>query len=222
MKKIKLYGDLARFKSNSLNAEIDIPVGFLGNDKPDKFAIDWVLDVKSPSEALRAIEANRPGFLAATKQGDYAVLLIADNPDLTRRVLIDNAHDPWADEIMMVVPVPKGNTGIEEAVFAAIASAAVAAGASVAVAFFIADVAILLIQIGIAMAVAAIANVITGDKKSVTAPQTEKYDSKPSFISNGAVNVSRPGHPYPILVGRVRDAGSMVLSSNYYVEDIPV
>lgn len=222
MKKIKLFGELARFKSNSCNSEIDIPAGFAGNDLPSKLTIDWVLDVRTPSEALRAIEANRPGFLAATKQGDYAVLLVADNKELTRRVLIDNAHDPWGEEIMVVVPIPKGKTGVGEAIWLAVASAALGVGATAAVAVVIADIAMLLIQIGIAMAVAAIANVITSDKKSVTAPQTEKYDSKPSFISNGAVNVSRPGHPYPMLVGRVRDAGSIVLSSNYYVEDIPV
>jgi len=221
MKKIKLFGDLARFKSTSCNAVIDIPAGFAGNANASKLEIDWVLDVKTPSEALRAIEANRPGFLAATKQGDYAVLLIAGNDKLTRRVLIDNAHDPWADEIMMVVPVPKGETGFE-ALGYAIAAIAVNLGASIATAAIIADIAIALIQIGLTMAISAIANVLTSEKKSVSAPQTEKYDSKPSFISNGAVNVSRPGNPYPILVGRVRDAGSIVLSSNYYVEDIPV
>lgn len=173
----------------------------------------WSLDVKTPAEALRAIAVQRDGFLAACDAGDYVVILHdLDNPDLTRQVHNLNAADPWGNEELWVVPRIGGNG---EAIVAAIAGAAFAAttaGIVIAV----------VINIAISIAISAIANVITGKKKNTTATQLERPDSKPSFIANGAVNVTAAGHPYPIIAGHVKDCGSIVLSSNYWVEDVPV
>lgn len=48
MKMIKLFGDIAK-----------------------NFKAEWSLDVMTPSEALRAINANRPGFLSECDKGNY-------------------------------------------------------------------------------------------------------------------------------------------------------
>jgi predicted phage tail protein len=193
MKKIKLLGDLAAFKA------------------------DWELNVSTPGEALRAIEANRPGFLAACDQGDYVAILVdADNPDLTRQIILDTAEMPWADEVLMIMPRMGGDIPVAAivAAYAAVGVATVATSALVVITSVV-------LSIGLSLAMSAIANLITGSKKSASAVATESYESKPSFISNGAVNVVRAGHPYPIIAGNFL-CGSIVLSSQIHVKDIPI
>lgn len=192
MKKIKLFGDLQAFKA------------------------DWELDVKTPNEALRAIEANRPGFLKAADAGEYVAILIdTDNPDNTRQVTLDNNFAPWADEVLMIVPRASGD--VQAAMIPAIMTAWAGAASG-----FVAGAIAMAINIGISLAVSALANMVTGNKPSVSARDTERYESKPSFISNGPVNVVRAGHPYPIIAGHFPDCGSILLSSQIHVQDIPV
>lgn len=194
MKHIKLFGDLQTFKA------------------------DWELDVKTPGEALRAIDANRPGFLKAADAGDYiAILLDQNNPELIRQVTLENTSAPWSDEILMIVPRAGGDIPA-----AAIVPLFTAVGITGMTATSFAVVAVTaIINIGLSMAVSALANLITGPKQSVSAANTESYESKPSFISNGPVNVVRAGHPYPIIAGEFL-CGSIVLSSQIHVKDIPV
>jgi predicted phage tail protein len=196
MKKIKLFGDLQAFKG------------------------EWELNVKTPNEALRAIEANRPGFLKAADTGEYVVILVDEvNPDNTRQVTLDNNFAPWADEVLFVLPRVSGETGIEVSV---IASYAAMAAKFVATAWAaIGPLGQAIVMMGLSIGMSALANVITGKKQSVGARDTESYESKPSFVSNGPVNVVRAGHPYPIIAGRFL-CGSIVLSSQIHVQDIPV
>jgi predicted phage tail protein len=197
MKKIKLFGDLQVFKA------------------------DWELDVKTPNEALRAIEANRPGFLKAADAGEYVAILIDEkNPDLTRQVTLDNNFAPWADEILCIIPRAGGEVAAPMlmAMYGMSTAAIAAASTATMVAF---SVAAMIINIGISLAVSALANMITGKKQSVRARDTETYESKPSFISNGPVNVVRAGHPYPIIAGRFL-CGAIVVSSQIHVKDIPI
>jgi predicted phage tail protein len=192
MKKIRLFGDLQAFKA------------------------EWDLDVKTPNEALRAIEANRPGFLKAADAGEYiAILVDENNPDLTRQVTLENTSAPWANEVLCIVPRACGEIAAP-AVIAAFSAIGVTVGTTVA------TVIAVVINIGISLAVSALANMITGKKQSVSARDTETYESKPSFISNGPVNVARSGHPYPIIAGHFPDCGSILLSSQIHVRDIPV
>ena len=192
MKKIKLFGDLAHFDT------------------------DWQLHVKTPGEALRAIEANRPGFLIACNEGDYIALLVDENnPELTRQVTMDNANTAWGNEVLMIIPRAGGDVDP-----ISLTALFVGIGFTASAAAIAAPIAAMVLTMALSLAVSAIANVITGSKQAVAAAQTESYQNKPSFISNGPVNLLRAGSPYPILVGHVQDAGSIVLSSNYWVEDI--
>lgn len=184
MKKIKLFGDLQSFKP------------------------EWELDVATPGEALRAIDANRPGFLAAADSGEYVALLIDEhNPDLVRQVTLSNACTPWANETLVIIPRIGGDIPI---VFVAMALA-------VAETSMVAIIATAVINIAISLAISAIANAITGSKSSKNAGDTEKPESKPSYIADGPVNVSRAGHPYPMAFGTVL-CGTMVLSSRIVVK----
>lgn len=178
-----------------------------------KFKPEWRLDVQTPAEALRAIGVQRPGFLAACDAGDYVALLVdRDDPQQVRAVTLASAADPWGDELMVIVPRLSG-----EIIGVPTIAAAFAAVTGVTVANFtlIASVVNMALSVGLS----ALANVITGSKSQVKGADLERPENKPSYIPNGAVNVVRAGNPYPLPVGNYR-CGSVVLSSNIYVEDI--
>lgn len=192
MKKVRLFGDLKKFRE------------------------DWELEVQTPGEALRAIEANIPGFLTACDAGDYVAILIdQNNPDLSRQVTLDNSSQLWDDELLVVVPRAGGDVPL-----AFLAAAFISIGAAEIVAVVASAVIATIINVGISLAISAIANVITSDKKKVSARDTEKPDSRPSYISNGPVNVINQGHPYPIIAGEFL-CGSVVASSQIHIKDIP-
>jgi predicted phage tail protein len=194
MKTIRLLGDLEKFK----------PV--------------WTLDVQTPAEALRAISVQRDGFLAECDAGHYvAVLVDINNHDRCRQVTGENALDPWADEELWIVPSASGETGIEIG-----AAVAAAIGATGATAIAVAAVVNIAVSLAISLALSSVANLITGKKKNTPATQQERPENKPSFIADGVVNLTAAGHPHPILFGEVPDTGCMILSSDYWVEDIPV
>lgn len=199
MKTVRLFGDLEKFK----------PV--------------WTLDVATVAEALRAIDVQRDGFLAECDAGHYtAVLVDIDNQDMCRAVTHDTALDPWADEELWIIPRMGGEYGIDVAIWAGVATALTEAGVAAGAAVALAEVAVALANIALSMAFSAVANLLTGKKQNKTAPQQERPENKPSFIADGVVNLTSAGHPHPILVGEVPDCGCIILSSDYWVEDIPL
>jgi predicted phage tail protein len=199
MKEIRLLGDLQAFKS------------------------EWSLDVSSVAEALRAINANRPGFLHAADAGDYVLLLMdRENPDLCRQVTADNALYPWADEVLFVVPRVGGDepfsaTAIMGASIAVTGTIVMSAG----VAAMMATALNLLVSIALSMAVSMVASLISGTNDGMKASEAEPYENKPSYLFNGVVNTTRQGHRMPLLYGGPLLVGSMVLSSQIHVKDIP-
>lgn len=189
MKIVRLFGDLEKYKAV------------------------WTLDVKTPSEALRAIDVQRDGFLAECDAGHYVAMLIdADNHDMCRAVTGETALDPWADEELWIIPKMGGD----------IPAVAVAAVLGVAATSATAIIVTTVINIALSMALSAVANLLTSKKQNKTAPQQERPENKPSFIADGVVNLTSAGHPHPILIGEVPDCGCIILSSDYWVEDIPV
>lgn len=188
MKQIKLFGDLVKFKS------------------------DWSLEVATVAEAVRAIEANRPGFVAAASAGDYVLILAdLDNPDNTRQVTIDNALDPWGDETLLVVPKASGDVPV----------AVVAAALSISATGFAAMAITFVLNMAISLAINMIVSLISGSNDGTKATNQEAPENKPSYLFNGVVNTTRQGHRIPLLYGQLM-VGSSVLSSQVHVKDIPV
>ncbi|MDT4291788.1 tail assembly protein [Methylomonas sp. MO1] len=180
----------------------------------EKFKPVWTLDVKTPAEALRAISVQREGFLAECDAGHYVAVLV-DVADQGRcwQVTGDNALDPWADEELWILPTVGGELPVP-----LVAAAFAAVGVTVANFTIITMV----VNMAISLALSAVANMITGKKKNTPASQQERPENKPSFIADGVVNLTAAGHPHPILFGEVPDCGCMILSSDYWVEDVPV
>jgi len=190
MKTIKLYGEIA-----------------------ENYKAEWHLDVETPSEALRAINSNRPGFLAECDERNYVAILIdEENPDKSRQVTDENGIDVWHDEVLILIPRIDGE--ITGAIVAGITAGAISGTAAVVVAF--------VVNIAIAIAISAIASLISGTPKGFGATTTEKPQNKPSYLLNGVVNTAKQGHRIPVLYGGPLLVGSMVLSSRVNTKDISV
>lgn len=188
MKKIRLLGDIAK-----------------------DYKADWLLDVQTPSEALRAINANRPGFLAECDEGNYiAVLVNEKNPDNSRQVNVDNGLDVWGSEVLFVVPKINGDGALLVALVAGAAFAATTAGMIIA----------FVINIAISIAISMIASLISGTPDGFGSNDTEAPENKPSYLFNGVVNTAKQGHRIPIGYGQML-VGSMILSSRINTKDIP-
>ncbi|WFP48504.1 hypothetical protein PL263_10305 [Methylomonas sp. EFPC3] len=198
MKTVRLFGDLERYKA------------------------EWRLDVKTPAEALRAIDVQRDGFLAECDAGNYVAILVDPiSQENCRPISTDTANGPWANEELWILPVIQGEV-FAPVIWAAVVSAATSLGAGAGLAVFLGEMAVAIVNIGISMAFSAVATLMTSKKRNTSAPMQERPDNKPSFIADGVVNLTAAGHPHPILVGDVPDVGCIVLSSDYWVEDLPL
>lgn len=193
MKTIKLFGDLQAFKS------------------------EWSLNVVTVSEAMRAIEANRPGFIAAAEKQEYALVLVdTANEQLTRAVTYETVSAPWGNEELWVIPKIEGEV-------VAVGAAVVIAGFSIGVGSALAATLIALaINIALSIAISMVASLISGTSDGVDASATEAPENRPSYLFNGAVNTNRQGHRMPVIYGGPIKIGSMVLSADLYTKDIPV
>ena len=202
MKKIKLFGNLS-----------------------DLYKPEWLLDVQNPSEALRAINANRPGFLAECDAGSYVCVLVDESdPENTARQVTDkNGLDGWGDEVLYVMPKASGDISALAAGFAVWAVGGTAAGVIAAGAGFFAiyAAAYIVIAVAISIAISYIASLISGTPDSFGANDTETPENKPSYIFNGVVNTAKQGHRIPLLYGGPLLVGSMVLSSRINTKDVP-
>jgi len=189
MKTIKLFGEIA-----------------------DSYKSEWTLDVQTPAEALRAINANRPGFLSTCDQGGYVAILVdAENSEKSKQITDLNGLDGWKDEVLYIVPKIEGEVG----------AAIVGAVVSTAFAETVAGVIIAtVIDIAVAVAISAVAQMISGTPDGFGANNIERPENKPSYIFNGVVNTDRQGHRVPILYGGPILVGSMVLSSRVNTKDI--
>lgn len=194
MKNIKLFGNIA-----------------------DDYKAEWLLNVQTPSEALRAINANRPGFLAECDAGNYVVLLVDESDaDNVKQVTDKNGLGAWGDEVLYVVPKMSGDV-------AAIALAAVAAvGATGIAATIVYAVVYVIVYVAIAIAVQQIASLISGTPDGFGANDTEAVENKASYLFNGVVNTAKQGRRLPVLYGGPMLVGSMVLSSRVNTKDSPV
>lgn len=199
MKTIKLFGDLERFK----------PV--------------WQLNVETPAEAMRAIDANRDGFLQAADAGEYVLLMVDEkriesgDESAARQVTIDSANWVWGgNEVLYVMPAPKGQ-------IVAAGAAVVIAGVSFAVGSAVAAAVIaVVLNIVLTIAISFIAQLISGTSNGQQASQTELPENRPSYLMNGVVNTTRQGFRVPLLYGGPLLVGSAEISKQIHTQDVPL
>lgn len=180
---------------------------------------EWTLDVATAPEALRAIEAQRPGVLARIladhRSGiDYAV--IAGDESLGEADLM---HPLGSRRTLEFVPLAAGS-GSDNPVIQIIAGvvlvAAVAALPYLAPSWFAAggffaegtfalSALYFVGAIGVSMALGGIAGLISGTPKTLSTDKatTESANDVPSYHFAGQVNLTGHGQPMPVGYGRM-------------------
>ena len=189
MRKVKLYGELAK-----------------------KFGREFMLEVESVAEAVRALSANFPGFekelMTAHLRGvEYVVR--ADKRDVTEMEL-NNSLAP--QETIRIAPIAIGRkNGIFQTIIGAI--------------LIVVGVVLnahgqtwgtYLIQAGIALVAGGIIQMLIPVPK--TDDPSERPENKPSSYFDGAVNTLAQGHPVPLGYGKLM-VGSAVISAGLTVEE---
>lgn len=190
MRKVKLYGELAK-----------------------KFGREFMLEVESVAEAVRALSANFPGFekelMTAHLRGvEYVVR--ADKRDVSEMEL-NNSLAP--QETIRIAPIAVGRKkgGVFQTIFGAI--------------LIVVGVVLTargqtwgkyLIQAGVALVAGGIIQMLIPVPK--TGDPSERPENKPSTYFDGAVNTLAQGHPVPLGYGKLM-VGSAVISAGLTVEE---
>ena len=190
MRKVKLYGELAK-----------------------KFGREFMLEVESVAEAVRALSANFPGFekelMTAHLRGvEYVVR--ADKRDVSEMEL-NNSLAP--QETIRIAPIAVGRKkgGVFQTIFGAI--------------LIVVGVVLnsngqtwgtYLIQAGVALVAGGIIQMLIPVPK--TDDPSERPENKPSTYFDGAVNTLAQGHPVPLGYGKLM-VGSAVISAGLTVEE---
>lgn len=178
---------------------------------------EWILDVQSPGEALRAIEC-QVGKL-------FAHLIAKDDEGVTYRVVADGEEMAGKPELLVApirhyrtidfIPVPAGAGGLWETIAGI---ALVAAGVIIAIASegTLAWLSTPLITAGIGLVIGGVTQLFFGPKPPVAPHDSkdrgESADSTASYLFNGPVNTVGQGGAVPLLYGRLIVGGQTISS----------
>jgi predicted phage tail protein len=190
MRKVKLYGELAK-----------------------KFGREFMLEVESVAEAIRALSANFPGFekeLMTSHLRGVEYVVRADKRDVSE-IELNNSLAP--QETIRVAPIAVGRKN--GGVFQTIVGAILVVVGLVLTAYGQAW-GKYLIQAGIALVAGGIIQMLVPVPK--TDGPSERPENKPSSYFNGAVNTLAQGHPVPLGYGKLI-VGSAVISAGLTVEE---
>lgn len=185
--------------------------GNLAELAPDEIKID----VSTYSQLWGALESLVPGFRAEFLKNNEYVFAVVRNGELE-----------YLDEHSLALPlnceqfhiIPRAEGAAETfAIWAATAVAtAFGAGTAVYIAYW---AAYIVATVAISMAIGAIVSLLA--PKPQTGAGSERADQTPSFAFSGAVNITAPGYPIPIVFGECI-TGSVVISVGVSAEELPV
>lgn len=168
------------------------------------------LELSCPAEALKAIEALRPGFLGALRRQRFALVL--KHGDSVEVVEEHRLRLPVSEEELHILPVPSGE--METAIYW-VATALYNTGVGYAASVTLATIAV---NVAATVAIASIATAL------MPMPQmgdpAEAPESKPSYYFNGPVNTTKQGNVVPVCYGGPLLVGSQVISSSVSTEDL--
>lgn len=182
------------------------------------FGTEYRLDVASPVEALRALDAQMPGFRQEIEANDWHIVKGED--------LKDPAN--YLDEELVTFEI--GN--IEEIHFIPATVGAggggfggvfniVAGGALVAIGLTVPGMQALT-WVGAGMIAGGVSSMFITAPAASTPGSRESAEERPSFSFDRPVNTATQGLPVPLIYGDKVRVGSVVVSSGLSVEDIPI
>lgn len=201
MRQIKLHGELGK-----------------------RFGTDWTLDIRNPGEAIRAIQANKPGFvphmLESEKSGVGYRVIVGDTD-----IQAEAIPQPFGREVLHIVPVVAGakSGGLGMIILGAALIVVTAGFATPFVAgaaagtFGAMSIASIGLNIGIGLILSGVAQML------VKTPKPADIGSGPnpleSYYFNGPNNTGSQGSPVPIGYGRML-VGSIPISSSISSQNI--
>lgn len=179
MKIVRLYGDMGK-----------------------RFGREFVLDVKSPAEAVRALCSQVQGFRAymhAHAQSAFKVFVGSRNAS-------EESALPCSDrEVIRITPVIQGASAAGRIILGAVLLVA---------SFFVPGltpfVAQAMFGIGASLVLGGVVELLTPKVK--TTSTGESVTNTPSYNFNGPVNTEAQGHPVPLAYGKLI-VGSAVISA---------
>lgn len=201
---------------------------------------DWHLDVRTATEALRAVDANCGGrlraHLATNLYSEYRVLL--DAQDFRTLDDIANPHRPLTSVDFIPVLQGAGNGWLQVLVGVVLfavtwwaggagawtysgvqgASAIAATGSG---ALLSAGTTSFLYTVAAAVTLGGISSIIAGSPTAPSFQSSERPENRPSYLFSGAINTTQQGNPVPIGYGRLR-VGSQVVSAGIRSQEIPL
>ena len=195
LKEVKLYGELA-----------------------EKYGKDWLLDVNSPSEAVRALSANNPSFrnfVGASQDRGVGYKVMVGKTYLEKE---EEIYNPSGRQEIKIIPVVLGAKkeglgaiilgvaliamGVHPGVMTSLTGAV---GATAATAITGA-----LVSTGFSLILGGIAQLL--------APTPEEIKDDPNYAFNGALNTTQQGVAVPLCYGQLMIGGA-VISSGVTSED---
>lgn len=193
---------------------------YLHGHLADMFGEVWQFEIKTAAEAIRAMEANCPGFLAYLKRHSlpgYHVV-VGDDPNTSTDRSIEELQLGIGDKPVHIFPAVAGSGGRNGGWTNVIVGALfIVAGALATSTWFGAPASGYLYSMGFSMILGGVAALLTRPP-SLLGPQEDKYENTPSYLFDGPVNTQAQGHPVPVGYGMLRIGGA-VISTSFVVED---
>lgn len=192
-----------------------------------KYGRKHQLAVTTPAEAVRALNANYPGFaeeiLALGEQG-YAYRVLHGRGGKIGLNKVEELNDPASGDIRIIPEIAgakKGGLGQLIAGIAMIALVYFTGGAASGLwgtSVFGTTVGKIALNIGLSMALGGVVQMLASTTKS---SQASEDTSNPSYIFDGAVNTMAQGHPVPVGYGEMI-VGSAVISAGVDIDQVAI
>lgn len=184
-------------------------------------------DVATPAEAIRALNANHPGFaneLVALGEKGYAYRVLHGRRAQIGLSAVEELNDPASGDIRIIPEIAGAKKGGLGQLLAGIAMVALvyftggAASAFWSTTIGGAKIGTMVASIGMSMAIGGVVQMLASTSKSEQAAEDKK---DPSYIFNGAINTMAQGHPVPVGYGEMI-VGSAVISAGISVDEVPI
>lgn len=189
----------------------------LDGEMGKKFGREHRLNIKSPSQALRLINANVGGLTEwikgnAEKFSIYKV--ICEYHDGTREALSDQTYHARRGRIKSIrfTPLVMGAGGGKGGGFLQI----VVGVAMLVIAYVFPPTAAFLVPAGMGLIMGGVSALLAPKPKTDTSSEQEKVES---HYFSGAENPTDQGQPVPIIYGRVR-TGAQAISAGMTIDQI--
>ena len=200
-----------------------VPVLLLG-ELGKKYGRKFVLDIKSPAEAIRALVANFPDIEKHMSDRYYRVVVGKAGTEA------DELHNPIGQQTIKIVPVVVGAGGkwggillgavlIGLAFVPGMQGFVIAGAGSLGAGSAAITAASIAFSVGVSMVLGGVAQLLMASPQS-GAPN-EPAENDPSYVFNGPVNTTAQGQPVAVGYGRLR-VGSAVISAGIVAEQVAV